>query len=91
MSINFRMELYIKDSGGDLAEKDTEFKYGQMVPNISDYGKKIKLMVKVSLFTPTGTSTKVNGSRIKPMVTGDISTQTELCMKVNGSTIFKMD
>jgi hypothetical protein len=39
----------MKENGEAVSEMDTEFKYGQMVQNMKDFGKIIKLVEMESL------------------------------------------
>ena len=60
------------------------FKYGQMVQNIKDFGKMIKLKGGVGLFTAMEMYMKDNGKMIKRMVEEFIFISQERHIKVTG-------
>jgi hypothetical protein len=57
----------MKDNGLDLIDMDLVNKFGLMVLNIREIGKKIKLRVKENLHIQIAMSIKVNGKMIKLM------------------------
>ena len=56
-------------NGLEIIEMAKEFKYGQMVRDMKENGKKIKLVVKVNLDMSMVMSLMVNGKMIKQMDT----------------------
>jgi hypothetical protein len=57
----------MKDNGLDLIDMDLVNKFGLMVLNIREIGRKIKLRVKENLHIQIVMSIKVNGKMIKLM------------------------
>jgi hypothetical protein len=85
---NLRTELSTKANGLALIDKVTGCSFGQMEPNMKDYGKKIKPVVKESLPIQMVTHMKANGKTTKP--TDSVCTfitNPKPSMKGTGSTI----
>ena len=66
-------------------------RFGQMVQNMKDNGKKIKLMEEVNFGIQMEITLKGIGKMIKLTVLEFIYTQMERNMKVIGKMIYKMD
>jgi hypothetical protein len=79
------------DNGKEIVVKDMEFKCGQMVQDIKEIGKIIKLMVKENLFMLMEIFIKVNGKMIKLMDLVVINIPMELHMKDIGKMIINKE
>lgn len=66
-------------------------RFGQMVPNMKDIGKKIRHMVKASFGMLTVMSLMEHGKKIKHMGMGFTFMSMVLSMKVNGKMICNME
>lgn len=57
----------MRENGEAVLEMGMEFKFGQTVPNMKDFGKIIRPVEMGSLYMQMETFIKVNGPMIKPM------------------------
>ena len=78
------MEQLTPVSGLTRAETDMELNFGQMALVTRECGEMIKQMAKGSLYTLTGTFTKVSGSMIRQKALAHTHMQTAHTTKVNG-------
>lgn len=80
----------MKENGQGNKERDMEFKYGEMEPNMRDNGNKIEQMVRVSFGMSVEIFMMENGNKIELMVKEDTFMLMELNLKDNGQMISLM-
>ncbi len=82
-----KMELYIKVSLKEIANKGMAYKNGMMVQNMKEIGKIIWCTVKVNFSMPMEIFMKDSGKKAQKMVLEFIDFQMEIYMKETGILI----